>query len=70
MPISSNTERAGCNSRVVAQKLDAETLAELQRGYLQILRGSGYGTLKIRIERAGQPNESHFVLLELERKTR
>ena len=57
-------------SKTVAKKLDAETLAEVQRSYLEILRSSGYGTIKLRIERAGEKNESHFVKLEIERKTR
>ena len=57
-------------SRVVARRLDAETLAEVQRAYLAILRGSGYGTIKIRIERAGESKESHFVAVEAERKTK
>ena len=57
-------------SKTLAKKLDAETLAEIQRSYLEILRSSGYGTIKLRIERAGGKNESHFVKLEIERKTR
>jgi len=58
------------NARILARKLDAETLAEIQRCYLEIRRGSGYGTIKLRIARAGEKNESHIVTLEMERKTR
>jgi hypothetical protein len=57
-------------TRVLAKRLDADTLAELQRCYLQILRGSGYGTIKLRVERAGEKNESHIVMLEVEHKVR
>lgn len=56
--------------KVFARKLDAETLAEIQRCYLEILQDSGFGVIKVRIEHAGQKNESHFVVLEKERKTR
>ena len=55
---------------MIAKKIDAETLAEIQHSYLEILRGTGYGTIKLRVERAGDKNESHFVKLEIEKKTR
>jgi len=57
-------------NKSIAKKIDAETLAEIQRSYLEILRGTGYGTIKLRVERAGDNNESHFVKLEIEKKTR
>ena len=50
--------------------LDANTLRELQRAYRAIRKTSGYGTIKIRIQGAGSKHESHFVAVELERKTK
>lgn len=50
--------------------LDADTLREIQRAYSTIRNTSGYGTIRIRIEQAGGKRESHFVAVELERKTK
>lgn len=50
--------------------LDVDTLSEVQRAYSAIRSTSGYGTIKIRIEQAGGKRESHFVAVELERKTK
>ena len=57
-------------AKLVARKLDIETMQEIQRAYIKILAESGFGTIKIRIERAGQSRESHFVVLEIEKKTK
>jgi hypothetical protein len=50
--------------------IDPKTLLEIERAYQSILRAVGYGTIRIRIERAGQKRESQFVSIEIERKTK
>ena len=50
--------------------LNQETLREVHRAYAEIRAASGYGKIAIRIERAGELRESHFVAVENERKTK
>jgi hypothetical protein len=68
--VSGGDRDAALKEKLIARKLEAATRQEIQRAYLIILADSGYGTIKIRIERAGQSPESHFVVLETEKKTK
>lgn len=56
--------------KVDSRELDIQTLQAVQKAYHKILAASGYGTIRIRIERAGASKESHFVGLEIEQKTK
>ena len=68
--VSGGDRDAAMKEKLIARKLDVATRQEIQHAYLKILSASGYGTIKIRIERAGQSRESHFVVLETEKKTK
>ena len=52
------------------KKLDEQSVAAIREAYAAILNASGYGKITIRIERAGEKRESHFVAVEIEKKTR